>query len=537
MFPLALLVGCAGELLTGVATEPPQGFDWGDPVVCDAPVTGIDRFAEQSLTRGLTEVLPSTDEIYDVVLTGRGGALAVEDLDADGDLDILAGGFDGAPSLYENLGSGSFALVEDAIRFKLFGSASLEAITVGDLTGDGLPDVVMPMMNRFIVFENLGGLTFDAGTSVSGAQRDERRSFLTATLGDADGDGDLDLALPTIGTPSEALLEEAGEGDPDPLMLWEDGTFVHHVDLAATDEASRCRAATFTDRDRDGDADLFVVSDSGPASAFWRNDGPDLEGAPRLVDDAPELDADLVMAAMGIDSWDFNEDGLLDYCISDVGPPRCIQSEADGGYVQISKSLQLEPAEPISSRWPTVGWSIDLADLDNDGLIDLAQASGPEHGSYAAGIVEFPDLLWRGRADGTFEDVTDVAGFGDLASHSGLATADVDGNGWLDIVVVGPGVRPHLWMNRCGEASWLEVELEGAAPNTTAIGAVVEVEVDGRVQVREVMSLRGPGQSPSRLHFGLGEAEYVDRLRIDWPDGSVSEAEGVPANRLVTAIQ
>ncbi len=515
--------------------EPPAGFDWGAARVCDDPVSGIDRFTEEGAARGLTAVLPSTEEVYGTVLTGRGGSLAVEDLDADGDVDVLAGGFDGTIDVYENDGSGMFTHSE--LSFRLFGSDSLEAIAVGDLDGDGLPEVILPANRRFITFENRGSLIFDEGRSVSVAPEDARRTFLTGTLGDVDGDGDLDLSLPSIGTPSESLDEDAGEGDPDPLVLWESGAWTLYDELDGTGEGSRCRAATFTDRDRDGDADLFVVSDSGPPSSFWRNDGPDGGGALVLEDDASAIQADLVMAAMGLDGWDFNQDGLLDYCISDLGPPRCLQSEPDGGYTQIQSTLSLTPDAPVTARFPTVGWSLDLTDLDNDGHVDMVQASGPEHASYAAGVSDFPDLMWQGRGDGTFEDVTAEAGFGDVGSHAGLATADVDGDGWQDVLVVGPGESPLLWMNRCGEDHWLQLELVAAGPNTTAIGAVVEAEVGDTIQLREVLSLRGPGQRPTRLHFGLGDADTVERLTIWWPDGSVTEATDVPVDRVVTATQ
>ena len=57
--------------------------------------------------------------------------------------------------------------------------------------------------------------------------------------------------------------------------------------------------------------------------------------------------------------------------------------------------------------------------------------------------------------------------------------------------------------------------------------------IGSRTLVRELYTLRGQGQGPSRFHFGFGDAEAADILRIEWPDGTVSEAEQVPGRRFV----
>jgi len=233
-----------------------------------------------------------------------------------------------------------------------------------------------------------------------------------------------------------------------------------------------------------------------------------------------------------VDSADLNGDGLLDYCITDTGDPVCLLSDGVGGYIESGSAIGLVPSASPLKEISTIGWSIDLADIDNDGNVEAIQSSGPLFDG-PGGTVDWPDRFWRGLAGGTFVDATDEVGFGDLGPNYALATADFNADGYLDIVVTGAGGTPLLWMNSCGDNAWLSIELIGLPGNQEAIGARAEVTTSAGTQVRELYTLRGKGQGPSRFHFGLGDHDSADRVRIEWPDGSVSEAEQVPSRRFV----
>ncbi len=101
-------------------------------------------------------------------------------------------------------------------------------------------------------------------------------------------------------------------------------------------------------------------------------------------------------------------------------------------------------------------------------------------------------------------------------------------------MTAGPANVPELYMNQCGSGGWLIVDLVGPDGNSEGIGAQIEVRAGSLRQTREMQTLRGLSQSPSRIHFGLGAADSVDSLRIRWPDSSSSAFEDVGGFRMVT---
>jgi len=491
-------------------------FTWDDAVLCEQPHDGwAGRFTEEGAQRGLTRELSGMPD--GPVFRGV-GSVAVSDLDLDGDLDLVFGHVPMPPFAYLNDGAGFF---EPGPELQLPpGSPFLPApfLSVVDVDDDPYPEV-MNLGEALVVWDDLGDGSFGV-PSILPLPPSSMRAALT--VADVDGDGDVDALAATFKLPGQ-------DTDAFPELLIEnDGGFEEIREIASATGGVHGQAALFTDRDFDGDPDLLVVDGDANAqhpSAFFTNDGGGLG-----VDDAAEIGAAITLHGMGVASWDWNDDGLLDYCMTDVGDSVCLLSDG-AGYVNGASAVGLAPSENAFPDYgiSTIGWSLDVVDLNHDGHLDAVQASAPDHGSeLPPEWLRWPDLLWAGESGEAFEDVTEDSGFGTDDANFGLAAADFDGDGAQDLIVVGPGLAPRLYMNRCSDG-WIELDLLGAPGNADAIGAIAWVDE----VPRELYGPRTYGQRASRLHFGLGHSEAV-AVRVLWPDGHVSEAAAVPADRLVT---
>ncbi len=155
------------------------------------------------------------------------------------------------------------------------------------------------------------------------------------------------------------------------------------------------------------------------------------------------------------------------------------------------------------------------------------------------------DISWNGyehnvllrnegsNADGVpnFVDVAMATGADDIKDARGMAVADFDNDGDLDIIVNNnPGdsgdiekARPTLLRNEIGTTrGFLAIDLEGTRSNRDAIGAVVTIEAGGQKQVRYIAAGSGfASQNGARLYFGLGELTKIDALTVRWQDGTV----------------
>ena len=134
------------------------------------------------------------------------------------------------------------------------------------------------------------------------------------------------------------------------------------------------------------------------------------------------------------------------------------------------------------------------------------------------------------------------AGFLDMSLPSGadvdgdsrsVVAVDVNHDGRLDMILRQAGGTPLIaYENRFPNAHWLDVTLRGTKRNRTGIGARLTAYVGDRPIIREYYPANTfRSQSPSRVHFGLGTAEQIDRLVIRWPSGDEQEFRDLAGNR------
>jgi hypothetical protein len=145
-------------------------------------------------------------------------------------------------------------------------------------------------------------------------------------------------------------------------------------------------------------------------------------------------------------------------------------------------------------------------------------------------------LLHRNLRNGTFEEVSNVAGLADmpLKSRRGAAFGDIANNGNIDIVVLNVGEPPSLLLNTNKIAHHRVLfRLVGTKSNRAAIGARVTIHAGGMTQFDEV---RGGGsylsQNDLRLHFGLGPANKIDLVEVRWPSGKTERFKDVAADKI-----
>jgi hypothetical protein len=234
---------------------------------------------------------------------------------------------------------------------------------------------------------------------------------------------------------------------------------------------------------------------------------------------------------------DLNADGDLDYCFTDVGTPQCMLS-TDGLWAEGAASLGLVAAQTEAEVLS--GWALLQGDLNNDGFVDTFQSSGSPILANADGSGPAPellvpfgdsyDLLWDG-AGGRFSPLNFAGADSGSTHHYGAVEADFDGDGGLELVVGGYDQSPIRYAGGCTVGGWIEIDLE--ASGALAVGARVRVEAGDKWWLHEVSALSGPGQTPLRVHVGLGDVEQVDRLTVVWRDGSQSSGEDIPIRRMV----
>lgn len=498
---------------------------------CESPSAGI-ALEEEGPSRGLDAPNPSLET--ERAIPG----VVAEDLDGDEDIDValLFSSEVEHIRLHWNDGTGRFTTAVEPSWAPLLTQPPISrALAAADLDGDRLPELILVRPGQLRVAANLGSGRFGAFEPVFVHDADPPWAWTSLAMGDVDGDADLDVLVTT--TFASAFISGLPHGEdnvvlapaaPDLLLRNDAGDYTLVAELEPYGRPNYAQIASFTDRDRDGDLDLFLPSEFGgfdgaDPTAFYRNDGADPAGWLALVNDAEAMQIALDVGGMGLDSTDFDGDGRLDYCVVQVGPTRCVLSSGGGAYVEAGASLGL--SEGPRPDWS--GYSFELADFDNDGHLDAVAAGGASGG----GPTEHEDRLWVGQGDGTFVDRGAELGFSDADHHFGLATADFDADGALDVVLSALGEAAPLWMGGCTEHSWVEVSLDGPGLNRQGFGAQVDVVAGGRTTVREMQHLRAVGQGPARLHFGLGDAESVDRITVRWPGGATTTVESLPARQ------
>ncbi len=503
-----------------------------------------------------------------------GSGVALGDVDGDGLTDIYlvnaAGplhereadwpGRDGRCRLFRNRGDGGFEDVTAAsgAGLRLLGMGAAFA----DVDGDGDLDLLVSSFDRLVLLANDGSAHFSDVTAAAGLAGP--RGFWTGlAVGDYDRDGALDLYVCGY-VRFEEELDRAGSTvkqygldipalinpstfDPERNLLFHnrgDGTFEEvGAALGVDNPQGRSLAATFADLTGDGWPDLYVANDVSDNALFVnRGDG-------RFVDETSRALVGDYRGAMGLAVADFDEDLDQDLFIT-----HWIAQE-NALYVNVTSDLSGEgrATPPIvcvdeadrhglgQAALDMVGWATGFLDFDCDGRLDLFVVNGstiPTRDDKTALGPMRSRLFWNAGAERGYFDIGPVCGdfFRRPAVGRGGAFGDLDLDGDPDLVVMRHGDGPALLRNDGEHGRALLVRLRQPAGNRFAIGAKLQLVVDGRPRMAEFgtdgsyLSQHAVGEQL----FGLGAAASVERLAVTWPDGAVDELHDVPADSLLT---
>ncbi len=575
--PLLLLVlaSCrpAGDESPGVRSlEPRQGPSEALLFVDVTSEVGLDSFRQ---------VNGGAEKKYLPETTGAGVALF--DADGDGAVDVFL--VNGAHSmmsaeaqdsptnrLFLNQGGGESFVDVTADAGLLSHGAFGQGCAVADVDGDGGLDLYVTNYGRNAFYLHRGGApgapVFEEVAAAAGIDVPEWSTG--AAFFDYDRDGDLDLYVANF-VDYERFLDQH-RGRELPTQNWNGAQVVKGPRglpaagdrLFRNDGPSAFSPVVFTDvtgsagidtvepsygfqpavGDVDGDLfpDLFVANDSRP-NFLWKN----LEGRGfREIGLASGVACDRSgnnQACMGVAFDDYDGDGWLDLFVTNFAADfnTLYRGDASGFFHDDTAASGLWGPRTRES----LAWGTFFFDADNDGDLDLFIANGHVYpGVDDLGIGESyaqTNELFERMPDGRYRDVSTEAGEGLAVARSsrGAAFGDLDDDGDLDVVVNNLDDRPTVLRNNSrADGHWLKVLLRGGDGNRSAIGARVRVEAGGRTHSRVVRSSDSyVSHHDLRLHFGLGTDERVERLSIDWPDGSSESFPGTEAGVLVVVEQ
>ena len=505
------------------------------------------------------------------MFTSGGAAVAVADYDGDGFEDIFVTDSDaGKPNhLFHNNGDMTFTDV--AVKAGVTGGNDPLSIVADalwfDYDNDGKPDLLVARFGTPILYHNEGNGRFKDVSASSGLKKFGNTIAVIAF--DYNNDGYLDLLFGNYFRPANLLelkdphvlpnnLDAADNGGG--VTLWRNlgnGRFEE-----VTEKAGLAKFSGWTldvghgDLNNDGLQDLYVACDYGTDHVFLNNgDGTFRE----VTEKATGWDT---KKGMNVDIADYDDDGWLDVYVTNITDEYMKEcnmlwhNNGDGTFSDVSKETGT-----CDTGW---GWAAKFADLDNDGWVDLfvvngLRSAGPD--SYVPLLLPLlttPNLdltdvnnwpgignrswsgyqkkkLFHNRHDGTFAEISAQAGVDNDLDGRGIAVADFDNDGRLDLVQANAD-QPLLFYRNITEkkTNWAEFRLIGVKSNRDAIGTRVRIRAGDLNQIREVDGGNGyAGQSTKRVHFGLGAATKIDRLDVSWPSGA-KETFSAPVNQITT---
>ncbi len=486
-----------------------------------------------------------------------GGGCIVDDFNNDGYPDIVLSSWALTEPMHycRNNGDGTFTDVSD--------SSGLGYLTGGlnmmqmDYNNDGYKDIFVLRgawkgkfgRNPNSLLRNNGNGTFTDVTKECGLL--SFHPTQTATWADFNNDGWLDVFI------GNETTITGGINACELFINNQNGTFTEMAMKAGCAITEFVKGVTSGDYDNDGRTDIFVSTLNGK-KILLKNES-NKNSLVKFTDVTQEAGLNIgTTRTFPTWFWDYDNDGWLDilvcgyefleplahYAAAEViqspvgnaGKIFLFRNKHDGSFEDVSIKVGLNKI--------AFAMGANFGDIDNDGYLDFYLGTGnPRLKSL------IPNKLFKNSKGMHFIDVTTSARVGNLQKGHGISFADLDNDGDEDIYIemggayTGDAYESSLYINPGQNNNhWINLSLEGAVSNKTAIGAKIKVTFreDGieRSVYRDVNSGGSFGSNPLRQHIGIGRATSIERVEIKWPvTGNTQVFTNPPVNANVKIIE
>jgi len=502
------------------------------------------------------------DDTYNNIIESSGSGVSIIDYNGDGWMDIyllngtyLPGISDPSGIKYQHSSNRLFHNNGDGTFLEKSRSAGLDdkhwsmEAAIFDYDADGDQDVYLLNYGPNVLLENRGNGTFRDITGKVGLEGPTELNGFTkwsvsAVFWDYNLDGLMDVSVgnflafdPSYVSPATPdIMPHPSEYAGQASLLYEqqkDGTFQDRShELGLYYPQSKCMGITILDFDDDGDLDIFQGNDH-QANFMFRNDG---QG--QFTDVAQQSglavnDEGQVTGSMHGTPGDVDGDGRIDLLVTDLKYGALYRNLGSGIYEDITRASGVAYYFNAKGQWGAL-----LIDFDNDGDLDIFTANGT-----AEELIKQKPLLLINDGQGRFTSQPGKSGsyFQSLRSGRGCASIDFDNDGDLDIVVshVDDKRSAALLQNNLENSHhWIGITLKSSKNPGSTVSAKVSVNTRDKtfVAINQAAASYLSYNDP-RIHFGLGDAQTIDKITVRWTGGATEEFYNIVPDQYITLVE